>query len=324
AELVEFMRRERITAAGLTPSAWASLPSTDLPDLTVIKSGGEPLPPSLIERWGEKRRIFNSYGPTETTVYCIKTEVKADGRKPPIGRPAINSKAYILDRYDNPTPVGAIGELCIGGVGIARGYINRDDLTREVFRPNPFDDDPQSRLYRTGDLARYRSDGTIEFLGRKDEQVKIRGMRVELAEIEQCLMEHENVKACCVTLTDGPDENASLAAYVVRRRDSSEDTDELQSFLRAALPGYMVPSQFVFLPQLPTNRSGKIDRRALPEPRNASTLKAATLPTGGLQTEVAEIWKDILKVDSVGVEDNFFDVGGHSLAIVQVQALIQD
>ncbi|MFD2054795.1 amino acid adenylation domain-containing protein [Mesorhizobium calcicola] len=324
AELVEFMRRECVTAAGLTPTAWASLPSNDLPDLTVVKSGGEPLPPSLIERWGEKRRIFNSYGPTETTVYCIRTEVKAEEQKPTIGHPAINTKAYILDRYGNPTPVGAIGELYIGGVGVARGYINHDELTREVFLPDPFDDDPQSRLYRTGDRARYRTDGTIEFLGRKDGQIKIRGMRVELAEIEQCLMEHENVKACCVTLTAGPDENASLAAYVVKRRDSSEDADELQSFLRAALPGYMVPSQFVFLPQLPTNRSGKIDRRALPEPRNVSKLRAATLPTGGLQAEVAEIWKNVLNLDSVGVEDNFFDVGGHSLAIIQVQARIHD
>ncbi|WJI87535.1 MULTISPECIES: hybrid non-ribosomal peptide synthetase/type I polyketide synthase [unclassified Mesorhizobium] len=325
AELVEFMRCERITAAGLTPTAWISLPSTDLPDLTVIKSGGEPLPSSLIERWGEKRRIFNSYGPTETTVYCIRTEVKAEGQKPPIGRPAINTKAYILDRYGNPAPVGAIGELYIGGVGIARGYINHDELTREVFRPNPFDDEPQSRLYKTGDRARYRTDGRIEFLGRKDGQIKVRGMRVELAEIEQCLMEHENVKACCFTPADRLNENANLIAYVVRRLDSSEDTHELQAFLRAALPGYMIPSQFVFLPQLPTNRSGKIDRRALPEPsKNTSTSKAATLPTHGLQTEVADIWKDILKVDSVGVDDNFFDVGGHSLAIVQVQARIHD
>ncbi|MER9396197.1 MULTISPECIES: amino acid adenylation domain-containing protein [unclassified Mesorhizobium] len=324
AELVEFMRRERITVAGLTPTAWTSLPSTDLSDLIVIKSGGEPLPSSLIDRWGENRRIFNSYGPTETTVYCVRTEVSADGRKPPIGRPAINSKAYILDRYGNPAPLGAIGELYIGGVGLARGYISNDDLTRELFRPNPFDNDPQSRLYRTGDLARYRSDGTIEFLGRKDGQVKIRGMRVELAEIEQCLMKHENVKACCVTLTDRLGENASLTAYVVRRPESSEDVDELQTFLRGALPGYMVPSQFVFLPQLPTNRSGKIDRRALPEPRNAPKLKAATLPTGGFQAELAEIWKDVLNLDSVGGEDSFFDVGGHSLAVVQVQARIQD
>ncbi|MBP1888262.1 non-ribosomal peptide synthetase/type I polyketide synthase [Sinorhizobium mexicanum] len=324
AELVEFMRRERITVAGLTPTAWTSLPSTDLPDLTVIKSGGEPLPSSLIERWGEKRRIFNSYGPTEATIYCIRTEVRADGRKPPIGRPAGNTQAYILDRYGNPAPIGAIGELYIGGVGIARGYMNRDELTRQVFQANPFDDEPESRLYKTGDRARYRSDGTIEFLGRKDGQIKIRGMRVELAEIEQCLIEHENVKGCCVTLTDRLDENTGLTAYVVRRRESSEDIDELQAFLRAALPGYMIPSRFVFLPQLPTNRSGKIDRRALPDPGDASKLKAATVPTGRLQTEVAEIWKDVLKLDSVGVEDNFFDVGGHSLAIVQVQARIHD
>lgn len=324
AELVEFMRRERVTAAGLTPTAWASLPSTDLPNLTVIKSGGEPLPASLIERWGERRRIFNSYGPTETTVYCIRTEVKAEGKRPPIGRPAINTKAYILDRYGNVAPVGAIGELCIAGVGLSRGYINHDELTRELFRPSPFDDDPQSRLYRTGDRARYRSDGTIEFLGRKDEQIKIRGMRVELAEIEQCLMEHGNVKACCVTLTGGLDENASLTAYVVRRRESPEDSDQFQAFLRATLPGYMIPSQFMLLPQLPTNHSGKIDRRALPEPRNASKSKAATIPTGRLQRELAEIWKSVLKLDSFGVEDNFFDVGGHSLAIVQVQARIHD
>ncbi|MGX9120927.1 hybrid non-ribosomal peptide synthetase/type I polyketide synthase [Mesorhizobium sp. BHbsci] len=324
AELVEFMRRERITTAGLTPTVWNSLPSTDLPDLAVIKSVGEPLPPSLIERWGKKRRIFNSYGPTETTVFCIRTEVEADGRKPPIGRPSINTKAYILDRYGNPAPIGAVGELYIGGVGLARGYINRDELTRQLFRPNPFDNEPQSRLYRTGDLARYRSDGAIECLGRKDGQIKIRGMRIELAEIEQRLMEHENVKACCVVLTDGPDANASLTAYVVRRREGSADADELRPFLRAALPGYMIPSQFVFLPQLPTNRSGKIDRRALPEPRTASKLKTAVLPTSGLQAELAEIWKDVLKLDSVGVEDNFFDVGGHSLAIVQVQARIHD
>ncbi|MDK1378729.1 MULTISPECIES: non-ribosomal peptide synthetase/type I polyketide synthase [unclassified Sinorhizobium] len=324
AELVEFMRRERITAAGLTPTAWNSLPSTDLPDLTVIKSGGEPLPSSLVERWGERRRIFNSYGPTETTVYCIRTEVQADGRKPPIGRPAINTKAYILDRYGNPAPIGAIGELYIAGVGVARGYINRDELTRELFRPNPFEDGSQSMLYRTGDRVRYRSDGTIEFLGRKDGQIKIRGMRVELAEIEQCLMGHENVKACCITLTDGPHKNGSLIAYLVMQRESSKDTDELQAFLRAALPAYMIPSQFVFLPQLPTNRSGKIDRRALPEPKKASNLKAASLPTGTFQKELAEIWKDVLKLDSVDIEDNFFDVGGHSLAIVQVQARIQD
>ncbi|KUM23176.1 hypothetical protein AU467_34050 [Mesorhizobium loti] len=324
AELVQFMRRERITAAGLTPTCWTSLPSTDLPDLTLIKSGGEPLPSSLIERWGEKRRIINSYGPTETTVYCIRTEVKADGRKPPIGRPASNTKAYILDRHANPAPIGASGELYIGGVGIARGYINHDELTREVFRPNPFDDDPQSRLYRTGDRARYRSDGTIEFLGRKDGQIKIRGMRVELAEIEQRLMKHDNVKACCVTLTDRLDENASLTAYVARRRESSEDIDGLQAFLRTTLPSYMIPSQFVFLPQLPTNPSGKVDRLALPEPRNSSKLKAATLPTGRLQTELSQMWTDVLKLDSVGVDDNFFDVGGHSLAIVQVQARIHD
>ncbi|MGX5851666.1 hybrid non-ribosomal peptide synthetase/type I polyketide synthase [Mesorhizobium sp. PL10] len=324
AELVEFMRRERITAAGLTPTAWISLPLNDLPDLAVIKSGGEPLPSSLVERWGEKRRIFNSYGPTEATVYCIRTEVKADGQKPPIGRPAINTKAYILDRYGHPTPIGGIGELYIGGVGLARGYINHDELTREVFRPNPFDDEPQSRLYRTGDRARHRQDGTIEFLGRKDGQIKIRGMRVELAEIEQCLMKHEDVNACCVTLTDRLGENASLTAYVVKRLESSEDINELQAFLRAALPDHMIPSRFVFLPELPTNRSGKIDRRALPNPGNLSSLQAATFPTGRLQTEVAEIWKDVLKLNSVGVEDNFFDVGGHSLAIVQVQARIQD
>ncbi|MDX8462490.1 non-ribosomal peptide synthetase/type I polyketide synthase [Mesorhizobium humile] len=319
AELVDFMRRERITAAGLTPTAWMALPSTDLPDLAVIKSGGESLPSSLIERWGENRRIFNSYGPTETTVFCIRNEVKLDGRKPPIGRPAINTKAYILDRYGKPAPIGAIGELYIGGVGLARGYINRDELTRQLFQPKRFRDQPQSRLYKTGDRARYRSDGTIEFLGRKDGQIKIRGMRVELAEIEQCLMEHENVKACCVALT----ENANLTAYVVTQREISENTDDLQAFLGAVLPNYMIPSQFVFLPQLPTNRSGKVDRRALPEPRKPNS-KQLILPTSGLQTKLAEIWKDVLQLDSVGVEDNFFDVGGHSMAIVQVQARIRD
>lgn len=322
AELAEFMRRERITAAGLTPTAWASLPSADLPDLTTIKSGGEPLPSSLIERWGENRRIFNSYGPTETTVYCIRTEVKADGKKPPIGRPAINTKAYILDRYGAPVPIGAAGELYISGVGIARGYLNRDELTCELFRPNPFDDEPHSRLYRTGDQARYRSDGSIEFLGRKDEQVKIRGMRVELAEIEQCLMEHKNVKACCVTLKDYPNENRKLTAYVVGRGESPENADDLRAFLRGLLPSHMIPSQFVFLAQMPTNHSGKVDRRALPNPRGNSRPNAPVLPSIRLQKELADIWKDVLMLDSVGAEENFFEIGGDSLAIVQVQALI--
>ncbi|MEX3935798.1 amino acid adenylation domain-containing protein [Paraburkholderia phymatum] len=324
AELVEFMRRESVNTAGLTPTAWASLPSTDLPDLTVIKSGGEPLPSSLIDRWGQNRRIFNSYGPTEATVYCIRTEVNADGQKPPIGRPAINTKIYILDRYGNPVPVGAVGELYIGGVGVARGYVNRDELTRAHFIQSPFDNRPQSKLYKTGDQARYRSDGMIEFIGRKDEQVKIRGMRVELGEIEQKLMEHEYVKVCGVTLREGENGSPKLTAYIVGGFDNSEKFDELRAFLRTSLPSHMIPSQFVVLPQLPTTNSGKIDKRALPDPIGSLKPKARLLPTGRFHSELTDIWKEVLTLDSFCDDDNFFDVGGDSLAIVEVQARIRE
>ena len=321
--LADFLRQERITAAGLTPSAWALTPSHDLPDLKILKSGGEPLPAELAARWAPGRRLVNAYGPTEATVYAVRTDVAPDGGKPMIGRPAINTKIYILDEFGQPVPAGVPGELHIGGVNVARGYVNRPDLTASHFVANPFDADPKARLYRTGDRARYRQDGAIDYLGRDDDQVKIRGMRVELAEIETALSHHAAVSACCALLREDRPGDKRLVAYLVQHHGQPVTTDELRTFLRQRLPDHMVPVHFECLDQLPLTPNGKVDRRALPIPKGRTADQGAELPKNGLQTDIASIWKDILDLESVGLDDNFFDVGGHSLAIVQVQTRIE-
>jgi len=274
-------------------------------------------------------KLRNHYGPSESHVVSAFTlpDTRSDWTLfPPIGKPIANTQIYILDAHLQPVPVGVTGELHISGDGLARGYLNRPELTAEKFIPNPFSGDPKSRLYRTGDLARYLPDGNIEFLGRIDEQVKIRGYRIELGEIETALSQHPVVRRSVVMVREDSPGNKRLVAYVVLSQDQVSTASELRSFLREKLPEYMVPSGFVFLESLPLTPNGKVDRRALPviDQSRPELEQSFEAPRTLIEEIVAQIWAEVLKVEKVGVHDNFFDLGGHSLLAAQLVSRIRD
>jgi amino acid adenylation domain-containing protein len=299
-----------------------------LEQLKVLLVGGEPLPVGLAR---ELRRLvrgdlLNVYGPTETTIWSTAHRVKEIGTGVPIGRPLANTEAFILDRNFQPVPTGAAGELFIGGEGVARGYLNRPELTAERFVPHPFSSDPAARLYRTGDRVRYRADGTIEFLGRFDQQIKLRGHRIEPGEIEAVLRQHNGVSDCVVQVYEPSTDDRRLAAYVVPAGDSSTLATDLRHFLEAKLPGCMIPSTFVWLDKLPLTPNGKINRQALPVPDESrpslATMFAA--PRTEMERRIAKLWQELLRVQTVGLHDNFFDLGGNSLLVVQEQARLRE
>ena len=290
--------------------------------------GGEVLPVALA---GQLRRslpgdLFNLYGPTETTVYSTAHRVTEIGSTILIGRPMLNTEVYILDNTLTPVPAGVPGELFIGGEGVASGYLNRPELTEEKFILHPFSADPKARLYRTGDRVRYREEGTLEFLERLDYQVKIRGHRIELGEIESALLDHSDVRECLVYVWETAPGDKRLAAYIVPARNPHIPTDELRRFLSTKLPDYMIPSAFVALDKLPLTLNVKMDRNSLPKPGALRPELAAAYvaPRTELESTIANIWREVLRIEQVGLQDNFFDLGGHSLLVVQVQARLSD
>ncbi len=269
--------------------------------------------------------VINHYGPTEGTVVATSSTVAPHGPAlltPAIGRPIANTRAYVLDARGRPVPAGVAGELFIGGEGLARGYLGRPELTAEKFVPDPFHPTRDARLYRTGDLVRWRADGELEFIGRRDEQVKIRGCRVEPAEIETALNAHPAVRESLVVACDGPAGQRRLAGYALARAGAARPTRaELEGFLRKSLPAHMVPSAFVWLAAWPLTPNGKIDRRALPSPASGpETDPAFTAPRKRLEQTVARIWMEVLGRGAIGVEDGFFALGGHSLLAARVIA----
>ena len=294
--------------------------------------GGENLLAESLNLWREfapATRLINEYGPTETVVGCCVYEVRADDPSSgsvPIGRPIANTQLYILDRYMNPVPPGVAGELYIGGAGVARGYLNRPGLTQERFIPDPFSHRDGARLFKTGDLARYRRDGTLEYLGRIDNQVKVRGYRIELGEIEATLAEHPEVKSCAVLAREDEPGNKQLVGYVSPQKDESLTAEDLRQFLRAKLPEYMVPSQIVFLGSIPLTQNGKVDRKALPAPSHANVSVAQEFVAPRSETEelLAAIWIELLKVERIGIHDDFFDLGAHSLMAMRAVSKIRD
>ncbi|MBC6433148.1 amino acid adenylation domain-containing protein, partial [Nostoc sp. HG1] len=270
--------------------------------------------------------LHNHYGPSEShvvTTFTLTNSVETWPLLPPIGRPIANTQIYILDKYLQPIPIGVAGELYIGGVPLARGYLNRPQLTLEKFIPNPFSTDTHSRLYKTGDLARYLPDGNIEFLGRIDNQVKVRGFRIELGEVEAVLSQHEDLKGCCVIAREDTPGDKRLVAYLVAHQNCTPTINELRQFLKAKLPEYMIPNAFVMLESLPLTPSGKVDRRALPTFNHTSDSDKFVAPRNQLELQLMQIWSRILKVDKVGVQDNFFDLGGHSLLTPYLMAQIK-
>jgi amino acid adenylation domain-containing protein len=295
--------------------------------LGTLMLGGEKLPASLARVIKESSlpcKLLNMYGPTETTIWSSTSEVSEAESVISIGKPIVNTEFYVLDDLHlQPVPIGIIGELCIGGHGVARGYIDRADLTAEKFIPDPFADRPGSRLYRTGDLARYLPDGKVELLGRKDNQVKIRGHRIELGEIEAVLGQCPGVQACVVTVHEDDSTEKRIVAYVVRNGFGVAQSGELKDYLRERLPGYMAPAAIVEVEKLPLTQNGKVDLRALPKPQKTG-MEIDLLPWNDVELQLAFVWEELLELSNIGRKQTFFDLGGHSLLAIRLVRRIKE
>ena len=321
--LVGLLRDQGVTVATLPPSILAALPIEPLPDLGTIVVAGEACPADLVTTWAPGRRFFNAYGPTEATVWSSLARCEPGGRAPTIGRTIANTRHYVLDADMQPVPIGVSGELYIGGPGVAAGYLNRPELTVEAFVPNPFEAEDGGVLYRTGDLARLRDDGEIEYLGRLDHQVKLRGYRIEPGEVEAALRSQPEVReAVVIARVEG---GGRLVAYVVPADLGAFPAAlaEVRARLRDRLPHYMLPSAIVPLAALPLSSNGKVDRDRLPDPEAAEALelRETTAPRTPEEALLAEAWARVLKVRPVGIHDNFFDLGGASIQTLEVVAL---
>jgi len=337
ADLIEECEKSGVTTLYLPPAYWHQMvdefaarqaPVPEWIDMVLV--GGESPSLARLSKWADvlmhESGFVNAYGPAEATVTATAYKTHLDKSKldgltsVPIGRPIANVQVYVLDSHLNPAPVAVAGELYIGGAGLVRGYLNHADLTAEKFIPNPFSGEPGQRLYRTGDLARYLTDGNLEFLGRADQQVKIRGVRIELGEIETALMRHSEVSQAVVITRDGPRENKQLVAYVAFRDDAAAENGNLRDFLREQLPDYMIPAAFVQLSAIPLTPNGKIDYKALPgsEQTRGEQQNEYVAPRTETERVLAGIWCSLLGIEQVDVQDNFFDLGGHSLDATQL------
>ncbi|WP_407882900.1 amino acid adenylation domain-containing protein, partial [Scytonema sp. NUACC26] len=335
-DLMRLLREQSITHVTLPPSVLATLPLEELPNLQTLIVAGEACHSKLIAQWSKGRRFFNAYGPTESTVCATVAECTSGDTQPTIGRPIANTQIYILDNYLQPVPIGTPGELYIGGDGLARGYLNRPDLTEEKFISNPFDNSKfktQKRLYKTGDLARFLSDGNIEFLGRGDRQEKLRGFRIELGEIETLLSQHLDVRQAVVSAHESIPGDKRLVAYIVLNQkpdampaQSCTYATTLRRFLEEKLPNYMVPAVFVILDSLPLTPNGKVDRRNLPDPERSRPALEETFvaPRNPIEEKLAVIWAELLGLEQIGVNDNFFHLGGHSLIATQILSRVRE
>ena len=329
AQLIRILDEHRVTVMQATPATWRMLVDSKWQGRSGLRilCGGEALPRDLASSLqAAGRELWNMYGPTETTIWSSVWRVARGDGLVSIGRPIANTRVYILDRRLSPVPVGVVGELCIGGLGLARGYLHRPDLTAERFVPDAFDDRPGARMYRTGDLARYLPNGEIEVLGRMDHQVKIRGFRIELGEIESRLREHPLLSDAAVVAQEEQGGGNRLVAYLVPRENAAPGAAEMRSFVGERLPDYMIPSVFVRLAELPLTPNGKVDRKALPasEVDRTSTGCEYVAPRDEIERRVAEIWASLLGARQVGVHDSFFALGGHSLLATRLTSRLRE
>jgi len=301
----------------------------DLASLRWLIPTGETLSPELCRQWTQRYPdipLLNAYGPAEcsddATLHEISEPPPASARHTPIGRPIANTRVYALDAHGNPAGIGVPGELHIGGLGVARGYINRPEWTAEVFVPDHLGGEPGGRLYKTGDMARWLPDGHLEFLGRCDRQVKVRGFRIELEEVEAALGQHPAVRECAVVTREVTPGTPKLVGYVVARHEQAAESAQLRAYLQETLPLYMVPAAFVMLEAMPLNSSGKIDRRALPDPDwgMVESKELEIAPRSLAEAVLLRIWQDVLGVEKAGIHDNFFELGGDSIQGIQVIA----
>jgi amino acid adenylation domain-containing protein len=325
--LAGMLAEHGITHVTLPPAVLATLGEEEgLDSVRTLIVAGDTLTEELAEKWVHGRELINAYGPTETTVCATMHRWENGTGKPPIGRPIANTRVYILDRYGEPAPVGVTGEIYIGGAGVARGYLNRPELTAERFVADPFALEPGARMYKAGDLGRWLADGNIDFLGRNDFQVKIRGFRIELGEVEARLREYAGVReAVVMAREDEPGDKCLVAYYTASQAGEEVSVEELRTYLEAKLPEYMVPTKWVQLDALPLTPNGKLDRKALPaSPAQSLAGRGYEAPQGELESQIAGIWAEILKVERVGRHDSFFELGGHSLLAVRLASRLRE
>ncbi|NNB91384.1 non-ribosomal peptide synthetase, partial [Corallococcus exiguus] len=326
------IEEHQVTTTFLTAGLFSQVVDLEpdaLKGLRQILTGGDVVSAPHVRRVVEQLAlpVTNGYGPTESTVFAVcfrVTQPDQVGASVPIGTPIANTQVYLLDDALAPVPLGAPGELFIGGDGLARGYLSRPDLTAERFVPNPFSSAPGARLYRTGDLARWREDGVLEFLGRLDHQVKLRGFRIELAEVEAALAAHPLVRQTVALVREDVPGDKRLVAYVVAQPDQSLDVTGLRDFLRERLPEFMRPASIVMLDALPLTANAKVDRKALPVPDGSAPVRATyEAPRNELEQQLATLCGELLRVERVGVHDDFFELGGHSLLATQLVSRIR-
>ena len=320
--LLKLLRDQAVTIATLPPSVPAILSPAGLTALRTLIVAGETCSAELVATWGQGRRIFNAYGPTEATVWSTVALCVADAKAPSIGRPIANTSVYVLDPYLQPVPVGVPGELYLAGPSLALGYLNQPELTAERFLANPFSSAYDGVMYRTGDLVRWRANGNLDFLGRRDQQLKLRGYRIELEEIQEVLRQHPEVADALVLAKKGQDCQAALVAYVVPRNREKFSLADIRAYLREHLPYYMIPAGVLVLDQFPLNVNGKVDRSRLPESASeAPAARTITEPRHPVEKMLAAIWSQVLRVEPIGIHDNFFDLGGASIQTLEVVTL---
>ncbi|MFI2184143.1 amino acid adenylation domain-containing protein [Streptomyces sioyaensis] len=328
--MIDLVARDKITTLNLTAGVLSTLDPADLPSVTEVTSASEPCSAALVKRWAQDgRRMVNAYGPTEISVFCTTmAPLVDDGSTPPIGRTVPGTELHVLDEALQPVPVGAVGELYIGGLGVGRGYQSRPDITADRFVPDPFGAQPGGRLYRSGDRVRWDERGVLHYLGRTDHQVKIRGVRIEPSEIETVLAGHPDVRRAVVLARPAKNGDLQLVGYATLREPARGRVDAvaLRAHLAERLPAAMVPAFLVVLDHFPLNPNGKLDRAKLPEPdlERATEQLAGGEPRTPLERDIAAVWREVLGVSRIGVRDNFFELGGHSLLATRVATRLRD
>ena len=323
--LIEQLQKQKITAAAFAPALLGALPeeaSEQLPDLETMVMGGEACPPSIAKRWGQSRRLLNGYGPTETTIGATLGKEWNLDEKPPLGKPLPNVHVYVLNKNLQLLPAGIPGELYIGGAGVSRGYLKREELNSRLFINDPFAADRNARMYRTGDRCRWLKNGQLDYIGRRDAQVKIRGYRIELGEIGAVIQQHPDVNQCVINVHQerGVKRLIGYATGIDPKKQLKNAT--LRAYAKEKLPEYMVPATFMVIDKIPTTLNGKVDFKALPR-ADMSSLVAETeyvAPTNEIERQLAAIWEQVLGIERVGVSANFFELGGDSILSVQVIA----
>lgn len=324
-DLYQFLIDKKISVVTLTPSVLNTLPSKDLPELKTLVSAGEACSKQLISNWASKLNFINAYGPTECTVCASMNICSSSDETVSLGKPIANTVFYLLDEDLNPVLNGEIGELCISCLGLARGYINMPSITESSFIANPFHDGISDRLYRTGDLCRQVSGDSIEWEGRKDNQVKIAGLRVDLDEIVHILREYRGIQDAVVIIVDDNSKAKQIYSYIITNSTTQLHIRDIKSHLRTKVPAYMVPSKFMFIKEIPVLESGKLDRNSLPAMESIRPQLDVDYvqPTNQMEKTLTQIWSEILQIDKIGIYDNFFDLGGQSLMATQIVSRIR-